>query len=79
MTKSVTFESRHDGKITVKVGDVVGFKCDIEQYGKVIAIEERPVWDGGIRFTVENKNGFDGGYIGGQRKTVVYADDIWVD
>lgn len=58
--------------VPVKVGDVVGFKCDIEQYGKVVKIE-------GTRLTLENEYGFDGEYIGGQTVTVEDARDCWVD
>lgn len=74
--KSVTFTSRHDGEITVKIGTIVGFKSDIEQYGKVTAIKPRGSF---YEFTVVNENGFDGGYIGGDRETVVFSDDVWID
>jgi len=63
-----------DGK-QVKVGDVVGFKCDIEQYGKIVEIKSgrRPV------LVLENEDGFDGEYIGGETKTEMDADDCWLD
>jgi len=58
--------------ITVKVGDYVGFKCDIEQGGKIIKIE-------GNSLTLQNENGFSGEYIGGDTITVEQASDCWVD
>ena len=60
-----------DGQ-TVKVGDWVSFKCDVEQSGKIIKIS-------GDRLTLENPNGFDGGYIGGQEVTTQTARDCWIE
>lgn len=65
-----------EGKI-VKVGDHVGFKSDIEQYGKIIAIKADR-YRGAI-LVLENKNGFDGEYIGGETITEVDARDCWID
>ncbi len=62
-----------DGSIEatpVKVGDRVGFKCDIEQAGTIIAID-------GDWLTLENVNGFEGGYIGGDTETREHASDCW--
>lgn len=56
----------------VEVGDYVGFKSDIEQSGKVIAID-------GDWLTLENENGFEGHYIGGNTTTRVHASDCWID
>ena len=61
-----------DGK-TVKVGDWVGFKCDIEQCGQIYKIE------GNRLYLRAGPNGFDGGYIGGQETTVEQASDCWVE
>ena len=58
-----------DGE-TVKVRDWVCFKCDIEQTGRVYRID-------GDRLFLENPNGFDGDYIGGQSTTVQRARDCW--
>jgi hypothetical protein len=60
-----------DGQ-AVKVGDWVSFKCDIEQCGKIVRIE-------GDQLTLENPNGFEGGYIGGQEKTIQSARDCWIE
>lgn len=61
---------------TVTIGDWVSFKSDIEQAGKIVEIR-RSSW--GVEFTLENPNGFEGGYIGGQTRTVVQASDCWVE
>lgn len=58
--------------VTVKVGDHVGFKCDIEQGGKITAID-------GDHLTLSNPNGFSGDYIGGQTTTVETTDRCWID
>lgn len=63
----------------IKVGDSVGFKSDIEQYGRVAAIERNTGSFCGrskYRFKVVNPNGFDGDYIGGDRVTWLYDEDI---
>jgi hypothetical protein len=64
-----------EGK-TVKVGDVVGFKCDIEQSGKIIKITKCRY---GCELVLQNDNGFIGGYIGGDTVTTESADRCWVD
>ncbi len=59
----------------VKVGDHVGFKCDIEQSGKIVAIKR------GIHgkiLVLESEDGFEGGYIGGQTRTEELAEDCWI-
>ena len=61
-----------DGQ-TVKVGDYVGFKSDIEQGGQIYKIE------GDRLFLRAGPNGFDGDYIGGQETTVQRAVDCWLD
>lgn len=61
---------------TLRVGDGVCFKCDIEQCGTIIEIVRGQF---GTTLTVENINGFDGGYIGGETITDVQASDCWVE
>lgn len=56
----------------VQVGQWVSFKCDIEQSGRIYRIE-------GDRLFLENPNGFDGDYIGGQETTVQRAGDCWLE
>lgn len=62
----------------IKVGDVVGFKSDIEQIGRVIKIE-RSRFGGMYTLTLENPGGFIGEYIGGQTVTTESADRCWND
>jgi len=63
---------------TVKVGDHVGFKCDIEQGGQIVEIKECPFRRGAMVLVLENKYGFSGEYIGGQTRTEVDASDCWI-
>jgi hypothetical protein len=58
----------------VTVGDVVGFKCDIEQSGVITAIKKTPY---GVSLTLENKHGFSGDYIGGDTVTTEMVGDCW--
>lgn len=60
----------------VKVGDWVGFKCDIEQYGEIVKIERHGSF---ALLTLKNENGFDGEYIGGQTIATELARDCWKD
>jgi len=64
-----------DGQ-TVKVGDWVGFKSDIEQSGKIVAIKQTYA---GASLTLENTSGFHGDYIGGQTITTELARDCWLE
>ena len=59
----------------VKIGDWVCFKCDIEQSGKITAIKKTY---SGVSLTLENPNGFDGGYIGGETVHSELARDCWL-
>ena len=63
----------NDGK-SLKVGDVVLFKSDVEQYGKITKIS-------GSTLTVKPdgmKGGkFIGDYIGGDKVTTVESPDVW--
>jgi hypothetical protein len=65
-----------DGQ-TVKVGDWVCFKSDVEQCGRIVGIRQS-AW-GGAELTLERESGFDGDYIGGQTRTVERASDCWVE
>ena len=60
----------------VKVGDWVCFKSDIEQSGKIVAIKKSYM---GTALTLENLNGFNGGYIGGDTITTEEASDCWLE
>ena len=61
-----------DGQ-TLKVGDYVSFKCDIEQGGTIYKIE------GNRLFLQAGPNGFDGDYISGAETTVQMAQDCWIE
>jgi len=58
--------------VTVGVGDWVGFKSDVEQGGRVKAVR-------GQQLLLENPDGFEGGYIGGQTEHYEDIDRCWVD
>jgi hypothetical protein len=61
---------------TVNIGDWVGFKSDIEQSGKIVAIKQTYA---GTSLTLENTSGFSGDYIGGETITTQLARDCWID
>ena len=60
----------------VKIGDWVSFKCDIEQSGQIVDIKKSYM---GHSLVLENKNGFSGGYIGGDTVTTELASDCWLE
>jgi hypothetical protein len=64
-----------DGQ-TVTIGDWVGFKSDIEQSGQIVEIKTSYM---GTSLTLENKSGFQGGYIGGDTITTELAEDCWLE
>jgi hypothetical protein len=64
-----------DGQ-TVKIGDWVGFKSDIEQSGQIVEIKQSYM---GASLVLENKSGFQGGYIGGDTITTELARDCWLE
>ena len=64
-----------DGQ-TVKIGDWVSFKADIEQSGKIVAIKQTYA---GTSLTLENTSGFHGDYIGGETITTELARDCWLE
>lgn len=68
--------ARVDGH-DVKVGDWVCFKSDVEQSGKIVQIRTNSF--GKAELILENANGFSGGYIGGNTRTVERAQDCWVE
>jgi len=63
----------------VKVGDYVSFKSDIEQSGTIIKIYRAQQSFGMVMLDIENMDGFEGNYIGGQTHTTVMANDCWVE
>lgn len=71
-----TFIDRHGDEQTVRVGDYVGFKADIEQYAAIISITPRGY--GRFDLKVYNQNGLEG-YHAGSDTAVVCSSDIWVE
>lgn len=67
-----------DGK-NVSVGDVVSFKCDVEQAGRIVGVK-KAIW-GGDELVLEAlcDSGFSGDYIGGDDSTTVAAEDCWIE
>ena len=61
----------------VHVGDVVGFKSDIEQSGTISHIKRDMM--GNVLLTLTDEDGFHGDYIGGSTVTTELASDCWVD
>lgn len=64
-----------DGQ-TVQVGDWVSFKSDIEQSGRIVQIRTSSF--GKPELILENPDGFEGDYIGGETRTVERASDCWI-
>ena len=61
----------------VFIGDYVSFKADIEQGGQIIGIT-----GSGSRTELRlqaGRDGFEGGYIGGDMETTVRAIDCWLE
>jgi len=71
-------DAKVEGKI-VKVGDCVGFKCDVEQSGEIVKIkfDSNSRYNGAV-LVLKSEYGFCGDYIGGQTETEVYANDCWL-
>jgi hypothetical protein len=59
----------------VTIGDLIGFKLDTEQYGKLIKIEES---DSEVNLTLEDEGGFDHGIMEGDKTWVVPVSRAWV-
>ena len=64
----------------VKVGDIVGFKSDIEQAGRIVEITPAK-WGNGktLHLVPTSDSGFSGEYIGGSDGYQINASDCWVD
>jgi hypothetical protein len=60
----------------VTVGDVVCFKSDIEQSGVITRIRQDTL--GRRVLVLENRHGFQGGYIGGETTTQELAQECWI-
>ena len=70
-------EARRQREIdAVVVGDVVSFKCDVEQCGTVVEIYQSAA---GPTFVLENEHGFSGHYLRGKTRTNELAKTCWVE
>ena len=58
-----------------KVGQVVGFKSDVEQYGTIVEVREDRY--NATEYKVKASDRFHGEYIGGQEYTLIYEDQIF--
>ena len=62
-----------DGQ-TVQIGDVVCFKSDFEQTGRIVRIQGDI-----LTLASTSDTGFSGDYIGGSEFTTEYSWDCWFD
>jgi hypothetical protein len=62
----------------VTVGDVVNFKCDIEQSGKIVEIKSSYSGKALVLASISPR-GFHGDYIGGETITTELARDCWLE
>jgi len=62
----------------VTVGDVVNFKCDIEQSGKIVEIKQSYTGKALVLESI-SPSGFHGDYIGGETITTELARDCWLE
>jgi hypothetical protein len=72
-------QTTHKNGTILKIGDWIGFKCDIEQAGCIIKIEKGRGFGCGALLTLESKHGFDGEYIGGDLITQIDCNDGWTE
>lgn len=56
----------------LNVGDIVEFKADIEQSGKITKIVGRTLWIESL-----SDEGFSGSYIGGEKTFTEASDRVW--
>lgn len=72
--QKITFQGpvAQTSMVEVKVGDWVGFKSDVEQYGQVTKIA-------GDWLHLRNSQGFRGAYLNGDKTAEMHIDDCWLD
>jgi hypothetical protein len=63
----------------MKVGDVVCFKSDYEQCGRIVAVKSSIMGSKVFVLEATSDEGFSGDYIGGQMRTQEMASDCWVE
>ena len=74
--QSITITNQWDEEITISVGDVVFFKSDIEQGGRVEEIIPRKGYlsSGGYDLRLSNPDGFPGEYLRYATETIEPAE-----
>lgn len=78
MTKRSKSTVNVNGK-EVKVGDLVGFKVDTEQYAAIEAIHVNP-WGGRVSFTVTSEvYDEEEEYVINSEAIRIWASDCWFD
>jgi hypothetical protein len=77
MDNKMIVVNRDGDRLILAVGDWVCFKSDIEQSGRIVGFQQSRSYH--LELLLENPNGFDGGYIGGETRTSVLARDVWVE
>lgn len=60
----------------IKIGDWVEFKSDWEQCGRVVEIKKGR-YGSEDKLVLVNEEGFEGDYIGGQTRTVIFASEAF--
>ena len=63
----------------MKVGDIVCFKSDYEQCGRVVAIKKSLMGSKVLVLESTNDEGFGGDYLNGSTITQELASDCWVE
>lgn len=67
-----------DGRV-VKVGDVVCFKSDYEQTGRIVKVVKSLMGRDVLVLESGSDEGFGGEYIGGDTITQELASDCWIE
>lgn len=70
--------ARVDGRV-VSVGDVVSFKSDYEQCGRIVGFSKTMMGSDVLILESSSDEGFGGEYIGGSMRTQELASDCWID
>lgn len=63
----------------MRVGDVVCFKSDYEQCGRIVAIKQSIMGSKVLVLESTSDEGFGGDYLKGSTLTQELASDCWVD
>lgn len=58
---------------SLNIGDIVGFKSDVEQCGVIVEVKNNILILKSLAF-----EGFGGDLIGGSESTSIQADDVWI-